>query len=42
MKDSYTINEILGAMEEIRNIREKKMIVLIKKNYQKMRTRIFL
>ena len=35
MKDSYTINEILGAMEEIRNIKREKNNIINKKKLSK-------
>ena len=35
MKDSYTINEILGAMEEIRNIKREKNDSINKKKLLK-------
>ena len=35
MKDSYTINEILGAMEEIRNIKREKNDSINKKKLSK-------
>ncbi len=35
MKESYTINEILGAMEEIRNIKREKNDSINKKKLSK-------